>query len=134
MAFDFNWHDDEHSIVRVDIHTNPAWDEYYQVVDDIVKALKATPHRIDVILNSLVADMPPGSPMPHIKNSAQKLVVYPNMWVMTVVSNRKLGKFAEMIVSIVYRVYRIDTRIIGGFVSSLEEAEEAITRERDRIV
>ena len=130
MPFDFHWHDNEHTIIRIDIHGDTTWAEYHQTMNQVIKEVESATHRIDLILNDPDAKMPPGSPMPHIKNTAQKLTTYPNMGVIVVVSSRSGSTLVKMFVSIVYRIYGIDTRIIGEFDSTLEEAEASIARER----
>ena len=121
MAYDFHWHDDEHTIIRAHIHSNPTWDEYLGFIDKTVEELKKTTHRIDVILDGSASDMPPGSPMSHIKTSSEKLIGCPNIGVVIVVTTQKMSKFTQMMVSMVYKIYGIDPRILGGFTTTLAE-------------
>ena len=130
MTFEFNWHDDAHTIIRVDIYGDTTWNEYHEVFKRIIEEVASASHRIDLILNDPNSRMPDGSPMPHIKMTSQKLATYPNMGVIVVVSNHSGSMLVSMMVSIVYRIYRIDTRLIGEFVDTLEKAEASIARER----
>lgn len=132
MAYDFHWYDDEHTIVRFHIHGDVAWSQYHQAVDRIIKELKSTTHRIDAIFDGTDGDMPSGSPLPHIKSSAQRLIAYPNMGVIVVVGTNKWLKFLEPIVSMVYKIYGIDMRITGGFTTSVADAVELIAKKRGK--
>ena len=130
MPFDFNWHDSERTIVRVDIHGSNQWGDYHTLIDKVIEALKQTTQRIDVIFNDTSAGLPPGNPMPHIKATSEKLVAYPNMGMIVVANGRNTSRIVKLLVPMVYRAYGIDTRIIGDFVATLADAESAITRER----
>ena len=134
MPFDFNWHDDARSIIRVDVHGDTNWSEYHITFGQIAEAVEAVTHRVDVIINDPHGRMPQGNPLPHIKASSRKLVEHPNMGVLVVVSNRASSRLVEMLVSMAYRIYGIDTRIVGDFVRSLDEAETSIANARTKDV
>lgn len=130
MPIELNWHDDDHSILRLDYDSKVTWEEYHPAIDEVAERIERASHRVDVILNAGRFAMPSGNPMPHIKKTAEKLGVFPNMGVIVVVNDSAPGAMAKMIVSTVYRIYGIDQRIIGAFVTTLDDAEASIMQER----
>ncbi len=129
MPFDFKWYDDDHTIVWLDAHGEKTWRQYHEAIDQFAEDLKQTERRLDLVIDDK-GGMPPGNPLPHIKVSAQKLVPFPNMGLITVASDRRTLSVLNTLVKAVYRAYGIDTRIIGGFANSLEEAVEIIENDR----
>lgn len=132
MPYEFVWHDDDHTIVRLDSNGSPSWEQFHEASEQVIVALRESSDRIDVIINDQAGQMPPGNPLPNIKRFAQRLVQYPNMGKIVLVSNQNMNSFMQSLVKMVYRIYGIDTRIVGAFVTTLEEAEQAIASYREQ--
>ncbi len=129
MPYDFNWQDDAHTIIRMDIHGEVSWDAYYKAIDQVIAELEKSPQRIDLIFNDSVG-MPKGNPMPHLKMTTAKLASYPNMGLVYTVSEGKTSSIVKMMLDIVMRAYRMDTSHYGGFVDSMDNALSAIAKDR----
>jgi len=129
MPYIFNWHDPEHSIIRIDIVGHVSWEEYTIVVDRIVDELAKANQRIDVIYNDSVG-MPKGNPMPHLKASSARMVAYKTLGLITSVSSRSVSSFTKLMIDIMMRAYQIDNSRSGGFVTTVEEALAIIEKSR----
>lgn len=129
MAYDFNWHDEEHTIIRIDIHGDIAWDQWYRVTEQTAAQIAKVPYRVDVILNDMVG-MPKGNPMPHLKAGSEKLIAQPNMGLIISVSHGNISTIAKTMVDIMMRVYRMDMSHYGGFVPSVDAALKLIAAHR----
>jgi hypothetical protein len=129
MPYDFNWQDDEHSIIRFDIHGEVTWPLWYEAVDKAVEELGNTSHRVDLIFNDSVG-MPKGNALPHLKVTTAKLVSHPNMGLIVSVSSQSLSTFTRMMINIMSRVYGIDNSHNGGFVDSVDKALAIIAADR----
>ena len=129
MPFIFNWHDQDQTIIRIDIVGQVSWDEYGIVTDRIVDELAKVNHRVDVIYNDKVG-MPKGNPMPHLKANLARIATYKNLGVMCSVSSRSVSSFAKIMIEIMMRAYNIDNTHSGGFVTTMEEALAIIEKSR----
>ncbi len=129
MPYIFNWHDPEHTIIRVDIVGQVSWEEYSIVVDRIVDELAKANQRIDVIYNDSVG-MPKGNPMPHLKASSTRMMAYKSLGLITSVSSRSVSSFTKLMIDIMMRAYQIDNSRSGGFVTTMEEALAIIEKSR----
>lgn len=129
MPYIFNWHDPEHSIIRIDIVGQVSWEEYTIVVDRIVDELAKANQRIDVIYNDSVG-MPKGNPMPHLKASSARMTAYKTLGLITSVSSRSVSSFTKLMIDIMMRAYQIDNSRSGGFVTTLQEALAIIEKSR----
>lgn len=129
MPYDMNWHDDEKSIIRIDITGDVEWAGFHDVINQTADALKQAPRRVDIIFHDRVG-MPPGNPLPHLKTSVSKLADNPKTGLIYVVSPDQISRPVQMLISIVMRVYGIDTSHVGGFVHTMEQAIDGIMRDR----
>ena len=129
MPYDFNWQDDEHSIIRLDMHGDVTWALWYAAIDNVVEELGKSAHRIDLILNDTVG-MPKGNALPHLKTTSAKLTSQPNMGLIVTVSAQNIGAFTKMMVGIMSRVYGIDNSHSGGFVDTVDKALAIIVADR----
>lgn len=133
MPYDFHWHDDQHTVIRLDARGESTWEQFHEAITMVTVELAQTAHRIDVIVNDTRGAMPKGSPLPHIKSTAQRLTKYPQMGKIIVVSNQTMNNLMQAMVRMVFRIYGIDTRIVGAFVNSIEEADQAIAADRAQV-
>jgi hypothetical protein len=129
MPYDLNWHDDDHTILRIDIYGEVAWDAYHQAMDQVADVLAKTSNRIDLIFNDKVG-LPPGNPVPHIRTSLMKLAQYPHMGLAITVHNRKVFAFIQPIIDTLIQLAKLDETHYGGFLSTLDEAIALITHDR----
>ncbi len=130
MPVDFAWDNDEHSIIRLDIHDEATWSEYHAAIDQCVQAIEAGPNRVDVIFHEITG-MPKGNPMPHLKVSFDKLTPLGNFGIGVVVSEKGVPpKIIKTFMEIAMRVYRLDQSRQGGFFGSLDAAREHIAQVR----
>ncbi|MBI1256010.1 MAG: hypothetical protein GC204_00935 [Chloroflexi bacterium] len=129
MPYDFNWQDDEKTIIRMDIHGEVTWPLWYAAVDKVAEELGKTSHRVDLIFNDSVG-MPKGNALPHLKATNAKLVSHPNMGLIVSVGTQNLTAFTKIMIGILSRVYGIDNSHNGGFVDSMDKALAIIAADR----
>ena len=126
VPFDLHWDDDNHTILRIDIHGDSTWAQQYEVVDEAVEALQGVAYRLDVIVHT-IGQLPPGDPIPHLKDAISKLRACPNLGLVVIVNRRT---FYRSIVELVLRLYSTQNQHHGGFVDSLDEARQIIAKSR----
>jgi hypothetical protein len=131
MAYDVNWHDENHTIIRMDIYGEPSWDGFHAAVDNVNKEFSTVSHRVDLIFNASIP-MPPGNPMPHLKTAISKINGNANLGLIFSVTPQQLFPIIKSLIEITMRIYQIDTKHSGGFVNSLEEAMTIIEQDRAR--
>lgn len=129
MPYDFNWHDTDHTIIRVDIHGKVTWEAWYGVMDEVRQAIETSTWRVDLILNDSVG-MPPGNPMPHLKSTTARLNRLPHMGIIVTVSPPNLSIITRTIISVMIRVAGNNNVVTGIFVNKLDEALAAIAKDR----
>lgn len=130
MPYDFNWQDEKHSVIRLDIHGVVTWDGMYISVDNICDELAKTSDRIDVIFN-VKAPMPKGNPMPHLKVVMNKMVQYENLGLIANVSSESMSSFTRIMLDMVTRIMRFPTDKTY-FADSLDDALDYIQKDRQR--
>ncbi|HLU08374.1 MAG TPA: hypothetical protein VK003_01800, partial [Oceanobacillus sp.] len=62
MPIDMQWDDDAQTVIRVDIHPSATWDEFHEMVDRVIWAMRTVTHRVDILFN--VEDKLSGNPIP----------------------------------------------------------------------
>ena len=129
MPYDFHWQDDEHTIIRFDIHGDVSWPLWYAAVDQVAAALEQAPYRVDLIFNDSVG-MPKGNALPHLKATSAKLISHPNMGIIVTVSPRPISAFTRMMINIMSRFYGVDMSHSGGFVETIAQALAFIAADR----
>jgi hypothetical protein len=129
MPFDVHWFDEAHTILEITVYGHPTWDEYHDAIDKVAKELKASPHRLDMVLDDKVG-MPPGNPMPHLKAAIDKLIQYPNLGMSMAVSARNVALFPSLMMETAGRLYNIDLKRYGRFIKSMDEAVAIIQADR----
>ena len=130
MPFEFNWHDPEHTIIRVDIYGAATWDESTFTTDRIVAEVAKATHRIDIIFNAQV-DMPKGNPLPHLKAANRRLSVYKErLGLITTVGPRNISSVVRVMVDIMMRVYKLDRTHLGETVTTMDAALRNIEKSR----
>jgi hypothetical protein len=129
MSFTINWHDPEQSILHVINEGNPTWEEYHQKYDAALEAVRAAPHRVDVIMDARTG-MPPGNPLPHLKKINEKWDGVPMLGLIIAISARRLQRFTETAVEIGGVIAGIQTSDFVVFVGSMEEALQTIEADR----
>ena len=132
MPYDFNWHDDEKTIIRIDIHGEVSWPLWYAAVDKVAEELGKTTKRVDLIFNDSVG-MPKGNALPHLKATNARLVEHPNMGLIVSVGEQNMTAFTKIMIGIMSRVYGIDNSHNGGFVVSMDKALAIIAADRAKI-
>jgi hypothetical protein len=126
MPYDVYWLDEEHSIVRIDIHGEVTWEAWYHAIDETVAKINEVPHRVDLIYVDQVG-FPKGNPLPHMKASIERLSAQPNLGIsVTVSSSRGLMMAVQLVVDVVLRAFNITGRNNGGFVRTVDEAMKRI--------
>jgi hypothetical protein len=127
VPFDLHWDDDHHTILRIDIHGDSTWEQQYKVVDEAVETLQGVSYRLDVIVH-IVGPIPPGDPIPHLKDAVSKLRACPNLGLVVIVNKRT---FYRSIAELVLRLaYRAGSPHHGGFVDTLDDARQVIAKNR----
>ncbi len=129
MPYDFHWQDDDHTIIRYDIHDDVTWPLWYAAVAKVGEELDKSSHRIDLIFNDSVG-MPKGNALPHLKATSATLIAHRNMGLIVTVSAQNISAFTKMMINIMSRVYGIDNSHSGGFVDSMDKALAIITADR----
>jgi nucleoside-triphosphatase THEP1 len=131
MPYLIHWYDEDQTILRVDIQGHVTWDMWHHTVDQICKHLAETPHRVDIIYVDEVG-FPKGNALPHMKQTLDQLVSYPNLGLVFTVSRRELSMLVKIVLDIVMRAFAIDTSHYGGFVRTIEEAIANIQEAREQ--
>ena len=129
MPFDFSWQDEDHSIIRFDIHGVVSWELWHEAIDKVAAELAKTSHRIDLMFVDTVG-MPSGNPIRHIKAGTSELLAYPNMGMVITVSTHKISVGGQLMIDIMMRVYRMDMKHHGGFVDTIDDALAVIAQDR----
>lgn len=129
MPFEFNWYDDEQTIIRLDIVGDVTWDGWYKAMDGIFAELNQSSHRIDIVLYDK-SGMPKGNPMPHVKNTMRKFEQYETLGKVIIVNAKKRSAFAKVVLDVVMRAMSITGDRHGTFVNTLEEAITIIEKDR----
>lgn len=126
VPYDLGWDDDNHTILRIDIHGDSRWEQQYVVVDEAVETLLGVSYRIDMIIHT-VGQIPNGDPIPHLRDAISKLRACPNLGLVVIVNRRT---FYRSIVELVLRLYRAGKQHHGGFVDTLDDARQVIAKSR----
>ena len=129
MPYEFNWHDETHTIIRVDIVGQVTWEAFHILTDRVCDELAKSNQRIDLIYNDKVG-MPKGNPMPHLKSSSARMLAHKNLGLVITVSSRNISGFTKLIIDILMRAYQIDKTRVGGFVDTMDEALAIINKSR----
>ena len=130
MPFIFNWHDSEHSIVRVDVIGEATWDDFTRATDQIVAELAKTDHRIDIIFNAQ-SPMPKGNPLPHVKAANRRIAAFGNkVGLVITVGPRQISSMVKAMVDIMMRVYKFDRSHLGENALTMEAAVDQVNRSR----
>jgi len=129
MPFDVKWYDEAHTIIQIIVHGHPTWDEYREAIDKVEQELKASSHRIDLVLDDKVG-MPPGNPMPHLKTAIDKVTKYPHLGMSMTVSARNVALFPSLMMETAGRLYGLDLKRYGRFIKSMDEAIAIIQADR----
>lgn len=132
MPYDLHWHDDEHTIIRLDMHGQVTWDAWYVAVDNICAELEQASHRVDIIFHDMTG-MPKGNPMPHMKVTMTKLNSQEHIGTIVSVTRRNQSAFIKTIVEMVTRLMQLTSVQKGVFVESLDEAVAYIHSEREKL-
>jgi hypothetical protein len=130
MAMEFWWEDETHTIMQMDIGLGTSWEEYHEVMDRLVCEVTAAEHGVYLIMQ-IMGNMPPGSPLPHLKLGIGKLGDIPNLSAVMVVGEQRMSVFGQKVIRLLVRLYGRDLPPNGGYYASLEEAQTAIARLRD---
>jgi hypothetical protein len=80
-----------------------------------------------------MTNMPAGNPIPHLKRGISRVAENPNFGAAVVVSKDGPTGFAQKMVNLILRLYRLDMKRVGGSFASLEEARAAIARLRKTV-
>ena len=129
MPYEFNWHNPEHSIIRVDMVGQVSWEAFNILTDRVVDELAVADHRVDLIYNDKVG-MPKGNPLPHLKTSNARMTAQRNLGLIVTVSSRQISGFTKVMLDIMMKAYHVDNSHIGGFVTTLDDAIAMINRSR----
>lgn len=129
MPYDVQWHDDEQTVIRVDMTGKVSWEEWHVVTNQLTDRLSHATGRVDVILNDTVG-LPPGNPLPHFKTTMTKLGKFTNMGLMVTVSTVQISKVVKSMLAIAARAYGIPANQANEFTTSISEAEQLIARDR----
>ena len=131
MPYIFNWHDSEHTIIRVEMVGQVSWEAFSIITEHVDDELAKAPHRIDLIFDDKVG-MPKGNPMPHLKATNARLTAHNNLGLIITISSRTIYGFTKIMVDIMSRAYKIDNTHSGGFVTTMEEALAIIEKSRTK--
>ncbi|MEP6987374.1 MAG: hypothetical protein ABI970_17345 [Chloroflexota bacterium] len=130
MPFEFNWHDPEHTIIRVDTFGETTWDEFTKTVDRIVDELSKTDHRLDLVFNNQTS-IPKGNPLPHIRAANRRMSAYDDRFgLLITVGPRSISSVIKVMVDIMMRVYKLERTHLGRDVITMEEALHQISKSR----
>jgi hypothetical protein len=130
MPYDVHWHDPEHTIIRIDVHGDISWDQHHAAMDRVFEEMATVARRVDLIYTG-TQPMPSGNPMPHIKKSIARLDQNQNLGLVVIVSPQQVSAIVQTLIDITMRLYRMSSSHNGGFVTTLEEAEVIIARDRE---
>lgn len=129
MPIAFEWDNDDHTIIRLDFHDKPTWDEYHTAVNQAVGAIKVSPHRVDLIFN-VISTMPPGNAMPHMKSGFDRLTLLPHFGMGVVVTEKNVPRILKASLDIAMRTYGLDRNRQGGFFATLDDARAKFAQVR----
>jgi hypothetical protein len=133
MPYDVAWYDEQHTIIRTDIHGHVSWDEWHEAIDKIAEKLAQSPHRVDLIFVDSVG-MPRGNPLPHLRASGVRLSRYPNFGKAVTVDTAHVTGFLQVVITAllsmpVAKNFR-DRFFMRGVVKTLDEALDLIEKDR----
>lgn len=124
MPITIAWDNEEKSVIRYDFNGAWTWNQYLQVMEELMIMMKSVEHRVDAIANMKSGIMPmSGSALSIARTALYKLPS--NRGVVVVVTNPFVG--------VMLKTFKQFDREIGAILraaSSIEEANELILHER----
>lgn len=129
MPYDFNWHDEAETIVRLDVRGEVTWDEWHRAIDIICNHSATKSHRIDIIIHDRVG-MPQGNPIAHLKASTLQLREHKNIALILTVTSPSQSFLIHNILNTVMRIMRISGSSEEHFFDKLEDALRFIEKDR----
>jgi len=131
MPYEVSWYDEEETIIIIRIRQGVTWEMWHQTVDSVVELIQAKPHRVDIINVDLdEVGMPPGYPIPHMKETLDKWDVQPNLGLVVSASDRERSLLVKIVIDVFTRALNLRNSQNGGFVRTIEEAVKRIEEHR----
>jgi hypothetical protein len=116
------WGDAEKSIILITISAPITWEMFDEGTDEALRLAATVPHRVDMISNPGATQMPPGTPIPHLKRAFENFP--PNVGILaSIITNL----FARTMSSVAGQAY-LGPRF--KIVSSIDHAYQVIHKQR----
>jgi hypothetical protein len=129
MAMQFWWEDETHTIMRLNIGLATTWDEYHEGLGLLACEATAAQQRVYLIIE-IMGNMPPGNPLPHLKQGMAKLTEIPNLGAVMVVGQQRMSVFGQKVIRLLVRLLGPELPPNGGTFNSVDEARAAILKLR----
>jgi hypothetical protein len=126
MPYDFHWHDEERSIIWLDMYDEVSWDALHKVFDEILAEIDATSQRVDLIIHDK-AGMPKGNAIASTRVIANKVGQRNNIGLIAVIGANQAAAFVKIILDVLAKFVKFQQ---VEFVNTAEEAEAIIEKNR----
>jgi len=131
MPIDMQWDDDAQTVIRVDIHPSATWDEFHEMVDRVIWAMRTVTHRVDILFN--VEDKLSGNPIPHLLPDAATFAENENVGVVVTASGIHALPALHSVIMRILGVYKLDAQHSAGYFATLEDARRILYRQRENM-
>jgi hypothetical protein len=133
MPFTLSWYDQGQGILQIQMDDVVTWDEYHNVISQVVEQAASVPYRVDVILAG-TQDMPQGNPLVHFRSVMQKIQKQSNIGMMVVCTNIQRSGFMQIIGELAARAAGFDLKQKERMVATFDEALQVIATERQKVI
>jgi hypothetical protein len=133
MPFTLTWYNKDEGIIKINMDGKVTWDEYHNVISQVVVTAASVSYRVDVILAG-TQDMPQGNPLTHFRTAMQKFQKQSNIGMMVVYTNIQRSGFMQIIGELAARAAGINLKQKARMVATFDEALQLIAREREKVV
>ncbi|MEO8611262.1 MAG: hypothetical protein ABI690_25420 [Chloroflexota bacterium] len=127
MPFDLQWDDEHHTTLRIDIRDPATWEQYHDVITQVVEQIQRVSYRVDIIIHDDGKIPSGGDAVSHLKASISQLASCPNLGLVVTVHQ---NPFARAILDLALRLLRKQGGHFGGFADSLDTARQIVAKNR----
>jgi len=127
MPFTLSWYDQGQGILQIQMDDVVTWDEYHNVISQVVEQAASVSYRVDVIFAG-TQDMPQGNPLVHFRSAMQKIQKQRNIGMMVIYTNIQRSGFMQVMGELAARAASFDLKQKTTF----NEAVQVIATERQK--
>ena len=129
MPFTLTWYDQPQGILQIQMDGKVTWNEYHDVMSQVVEKAASVPYRVDVIFAG-TQDMPQGNPLVHFRNAMQKIQKQRNIGMMVIYTGIQRSSFMQVMGELAAHSASFDLKQKATF----DEAIQVITAERQKAI